>query len=229
MLDLLYQDAKLRVFNKPANISLLQDRHSETNLWAHICKLEGKPYLIHRLDKGTSGVLLVARNQATQTQITRQFAQRNVRKAYLAWVVGHFPAGRTYQINLPLCKGRKSRYRVAGQRDQIVLRGRQYQVSQDREGVDAFTSARTLIQTRQHSLLLLHPKTGRSHQLRVHLSWLGFPIVGDHLYGDNKDPKQKGERLMLHCLQIKLPGLKCFKAPCAWTIHYTSFCVWMTC
>ena len=213
MIDLLHEDPDLWVLNKPANISLLADRQSPQNLWQALQLMADKPYLVHRLDKGTSGVLLVARNQKTQTELTRQFAQHQVNKTYAAWVTGHFPKGNTYHIHLPLCKGRKSRYRVAGERHRIELAQHTFRVEQDRDGVTAFTSARVVMHTVHHSLLLLKPVTGRTHQLRVHLSWLGYPLVGDHLYGNKNDPQQAGERLMLHCLKIKVPKRRVFKAP----------------
>ena len=204
MIDLLHQTDDLWLINKPANLSLLRDRSTDEHLWGHIKQELGKAYLVHRLDKGTSGSLLVARNQSTQRQLTQAFAQRHVRKFYLAWVVGKFPQSHTYSIDLPLCKGRKSRYRVAGNRQDIVANGRQYQVRQSRDGVAALTRARCMARQGQHSLLLLQPKQGRTHQLRVHLSWIGFPIVGDHLYGAPEDPQQRHWRLLLHCHRLIL-------------------------
>ena len=137
MPDVIYEDSDLRVYDKPANVSLLADRSGAQNLWDEIKAQGEKPYLVHRLDKGTSGVLLVARNQACQRKLTRAFAARSVHKYYLAQVVGQFPRGHTYRIDLPLCKGRKSRYRVAGERAAIELHGRRYEVEQTREGLGA--------------------------------------------------------------------------------------------
>lgn len=205
-ISMLYEDQDLRVFNKPANISLLADRSGANNLWEHIKTLGEKPYLVHRLDKGTSGILLIARNQACQRELTRAFNARLVHKFYLAKVVGHFPTGRTYKIDLPLCKGRKSRYRVAGDRERIKLTGTGFSVEQNREGVQAITLARYLGRRNGHSWLLLKPTTGRTHQLRVHLSWLDFPIVGDHLYGKPNSVNQQAPRMMLHCHRLIVPG-----------------------
>jgi tRNA pseudouridine32 synthase/23S rRNA pseudouridine746 synthase/23S rRNA pseudouridine1911/1915/1917 synthase len=212
MLDLIYQDSDLRVYDKPANVSLLADRSGADNLWDEIKAQGEKPFLVHRLDKGTSGVLLVARNQACQRSLTRAFAARGVHKYYLARVVGQFPHGHTYRIDLPLCKGRKSRYRVAGDRAAIQLRGRRFEVEQTRDGLAACTLVRCIEQTQTHSLLLAKPITGRSHQIRVHLSWLGYAIVGDYLYGKPDDPLQSADRLMLHCHRIAVPGYGSFSA-----------------
>jgi len=200
-----HQTDDLWVLDKPANLSLLADRSGADNLWSLIKQQPGKPYLVHRLDKGTSGVLLIARNAQTQRHLTRAFAQHQVRKFYLAWVSGSFPSGRTYHIDLPLCRGRKSRFRVAGERHNITLQDNRYSVVQDRPGIDAYTRVRCLRTAGPYSLLAVQPRHGRSHQIRVHLSWLGYPIKGDHLYGRPADSAQQAARLMLHCHRLVVP------------------------
>ena len=99
----------LWVYDKPAGVPLLADRTAQPDLWSTLKDRPQKPYLVHRLDKGTSGILLVARNQRTQSALTSAFNQRSVKKFYLAWVVGDFPRGATLTIDLPLRRGRKSR------------------------------------------------------------------------------------------------------------------------
>ena len=212
-LELLHEDQSLRAYNKPSNISLLRDRGGADNLWQILQAADEKPYLVHRLDKGTSGILLVARTQAAQTDLTKAFQAQDISKFYLAWVVGHFKCGQTHYIDLPLCKGRKSRYRVAGNRSDIKQADERFSVTQDREGVTATTRARGLLQTKNHTLMMLKPLSGRTHQLRVHLSWLGFPIVGDHLFGKPADSNQIAPRLMLHCHRLAVPGWGSFRAP----------------
>lgn len=212
MLEVLRETDNLRAYNKPANISLLRDRSGAEDLWQILQATGEKPYLVHRLDKGTSGVLLVARTQAAQTDLTRAFQAQAVAKFYLAWVVGHFTCGLTHQIDLPLCTGRKSRYRVAGNRSEIKQKGSSFSVTPDRQGFEATTRARGLLQTKNHTLMLLKPCSGRTHQIRVHLSWLGFPVVGDHLYGKPTDPNQIAPRLMLHCHRLAVPRWGVFKA-----------------
>ena len=86
------------------------------------------------------------------------------------------------------------------------------EVEQTREGLAATTLVRCLQQTQSHSLLLAKPITGRTHQIRVHLSWLGHAIVGDHLYGKPDAPEQSAARLMLHCHRIAVPGYGSFSA-----------------
>ena len=117
----------------------------------------------------------------------------------------------THTINLGLKKGRKNRYRVAGQRAQIQKRGLLWDLNASRlDGHESITRLRTLTCSQRRSLLLLHPRTGRSHQLRVHLSWIGYPIMGDHLYGSPEDPAQHAPRLQLHCHRLSVPGFGTF-------------------
>lgn len=215
----LFDSDDLMVLNKPSGISLLEDRSGADNLWRTL-QSTGKPFLVHRLDKGTSGVLLVAKSQAAQSGLTKLFSAREVRKFYVAKVVGEFPAGQTLTINLPLKPGRKSRYRVAGQRKNIEQVGTDFLLRSASEGgFDAVTRVRSLGVTGGHSWLLAQPLTGRSHQLRVHLAWIGHPIVGDSLYGKQSDPAQAAERLMLHCHRLVVPGSGTFKA----TIPFVDF------
>ena len=219
----IFEDQDLWVFDNPAGLPLLRDQTDRTCLW-DVLKARGKPYLVHRLDKGTSGCLIVAKTQAAQSALTREFAARRVHKFYIAAVQGQFPATRTQAINLPLCKGRKSRYRVAGLRETINYAANCYSVAQDREGVDALSLARTVPMDRTGqpnqnpsksgvSILVVKPRTGRTHQIRVHLAWIGFPILGDYLYGKPQDPKQARPRLMLHCHKLSIPDGRNFFAP----------------
>jgi len=220
VLDVLYRSSDLLVLNKPANVSLRAERSGEVGYWDQLQAELGtdKPYLVHRLDKGTSGVLLVALNPAAQRALTRAFQAREIGKFYLAWVVGRLDLTATHSIDLPLRKGRKSRFRVAGRRDQIVRTGRTWHLDAaagdaDADGHPSITRLRTLATAERRALLLLKPRTGRSHQLRVHLAWIGHPILGDHLYGNPDDPQQRAERLQLHCHRLSVPGFGTFSAP----------------
>ena len=218
MLDVICQTEQLLVVNKPANVSLLADRSGAPSFWDTLrAELHPrKPYLVHRLDKGTSGVLLVALNQDTQRQLTQAFQQRRVGKYYLAWVVGRLASPCTLQISLPLRRGRKSRFRVAGPRDQIYRAGSHWQLKapqlSDSEGLPSHTRLRPLIAGDLRSLVLLKPTTGRTHQLRVHLAWIGHPILGDHLYGQPNSPAQQAPRLQLHCHRLHVYGSQAYRA-----------------
>ena len=146
--------------------------------------------LVHRLDRDTSGLLLLARDALTHRQLSQAFAARCVRKTYLARVQG-VPPGRGGVIDQPLARiaTRPPRYGVVP-----VAAG----------GKPALTRWRRLRQGAggAWSLLLLQPHTGRSHQLRVHLAALGHPILGDPLYGPEGDGPWPG--LQLHAAGLRL-------------------------
>ncbi|NIP15645.1 MAG: RNA pseudouridine synthase [Pseudomonadales bacterium] len=215
-IDVIHENDDLLVLNKPANVALLADRSGAPCYWDALKQALGdrQPYLVHRLDKGTSGVLLVALRQEVQRELTRAFQQSTVRKFYVAWVVGSLALSSTHTIDLPLRRGRKSRFRVAGPREHIRRQGQRWCLTEpDTDGHAAITRLRTLSEGDGRSLLLLAPRTGRSHQLRVHLSWVGYPIVGDHLYGRPADPLQRADRLQLHCHRLVVPVYGTFRAP----------------
>jgi tRNA pseudouridine32 synthase/23S rRNA pseudouridine746 synthase/23S rRNA pseudouridine1911/1915/1917 synthase len=212
MPEVLFEDEDVWVYDKPSGISLLRDRSGASCLWDELVASGPKPYLVHRLDKGTSGCLIVAKHQTAQSHLTRRFGEHAVAKHYLAATVGDFPAGFTSTIDLPLCRGRKSRYRVAGPRDTITCSHQTYRVTQDREGLASLSRARRVRSTGARSLVAIKPLTGRTHQIRVHLAWIGYPIVGDHLYGKAGDVNQQANRLMLHCHKLAFPGYS-FVAP----------------
>lgn len=213
MLEYIYLDDDLAVVNKPSGVALLADRSGAPCLWDSLREELGKPLLVHRLDKGTSGVLAVARNRATQSRLTRAFQQRDVRKIYLARVRGTLRVRGTGTIDLPLRPGRKSRYRVAGNRNGIVRRADCWLHTAPDEGHPSCTRFRVLHAQAANTCLLLQPLTGRTHQLRVHLSWIGHPILGDNLYGSPDAPEQRAQRLMLHALHLRLPGYLRMTAP----------------
>jgi tRNA pseudouridine32 synthase / 23S rRNA pseudouridine746 synthase len=149
----------------------------------------------------------VALDQKTQSALTRAFNRREVRKFYLAWVAGCMPGRGTQTIDLPLKPGRKSRYRVAGQRSSIERDEQGWTIAAaEPEGHPSQTRVRVLVHEGARSLLLLQPLTGRTHQLRVHLSWIGHPILGDTLYGRPGAPEQAAPRLQLHCHRLVVPG-----------------------
>ena len=210
-LPILFEDAHLLAIDKPVEVSFLRDRAGAPCVWDMLVARQKaiggpRPLQVHRLDKGTSGVLLVALSREAQSSLTRQFADREVRKAYVAVTLGVPDPGRAV-VDLPLREGRKKRYRVAGQREHIAVSrdARPARVAlakrDDLPGKPAFESAtsyRVLRESNGRALVLLRPYTGRTHQLRVHLAWTGTPIVGDHLYGSPRDPAQQAARLLLH-------------------------------
>ena len=244
----LFSSDALLVLDKPSGVSMFADRVGAETLWPQLLAQFGRLLPVHRLDKGTSGVLVLARQQFMQQHLNRVFSSGSqqavqqqareqaraavgqpasrrsnaadaatLRKYYVARVTGKLRLAGTGLIDLPLMPGRKSRYRVAGPRDAIERQGTRWILRglPDSKAVAARTGLRVLTPRgneqqpddapRGDSLLMLRPLTGRTHQLRVHLSWIGHAIRGDHLYGNPKDPAQQHSRLALHCHRLVLP------------------------
>lgn len=145
--------------------------------------------IVHRLDRATSGVMICAKNLHTASMLSRQFAERKAYKVYLA-VVSRVPCDAKARIDLPIARNlnRPSTFKVDGKGKSAVT---DYVVRR--------------INGDGTALIELHPMTGRTHQLRVHLAYIGCPIVGDPIYGLGKF----SDRLMLHAwqLEITIPGI----------------------
>ncbi len=216
MFEIIHRSADLLVIDKPSGAALFADRTGAPCLWDDIKSHLGAtaPLPVHRLDKGTSGVLLIALTKARQAMLNRAFNDRSIGKFYAARVVGDLRLSGTGVIELPLRKGRKSRYRVAGQRAAIERVGDRFTLAaRADDGLECETRVRVVRHGEGFTLLSLQPVTGRTHQLRVHLAWIGHPIVGDHLYGDPSADAQRWPRLALHCHRIRLPDGTTFHAP----------------
>ena len=144
-----------------------------------------RPGIVHRLDKDTSGLLLVAKNRLAQANLSQQFKNRVVKKTYLTLVQGKLtPEKGTIEAAI----GRDPSHR---QRMAIVAKGR-----------EARTEYRVIKYIGNYSLLEIKPETGRTHQIRVHLAAIGFPVVGDATYG-LKSPRLP--RQFLHASKIGFP------------------------
>jgi 23S rRNA pseudouridine1911/1915/1917 synthase len=216
-LDVIYQDDALLVLNKPAGVVVHPGAGNATGtivnaLLAHDPEIVDvgdaeRPGIVHRLDKETSGVLVIARTAAALADLQTQFKQRAVRKTYLALCIGDVQPERGV-IDRPIARDPSHRQRMA-----IVTGGR--------PAVTRFVvTERLRIEDRPYSLVRAHPETGRTHQIRVHLAALGFPVVGDLLYGAKRDPfsVRIAPRHLLHASEIKLvpPGAlepRAFHAP----------------
>jgi 23S rRNA pseudouridine1911/1915/1917 synthase len=150
-----------------------------------------RPGIVHRLDKDTSGVIIAAYNDHALAFLSDQFKNRKVRKCYGALVRG--------SLTVPF--GFIETHIIRDPRDR-----KRFTISPD-QGKSALTRYRVIRSWGTHSLLLLRPHTGRTHQLRVHLRHIGHPILGDPLYGI-PDPRFPGVSLMLHAksLRLILPG-----------------------
>ena len=182
-INILYEDDHIVVVNKQPGLVVhpAPGHFSGTlvnGLLYHCPNLGGiggelRPGIVHRLDKDTSGTLVVAKNDAAHTHLSRQFKSRNVKKEYLALVHGHMKsaAGR---IRLPIGRHPVDRKRMS---------------TVSRRGRTAETQWKTREKYQGFALLEVHLKTGRTHQIRVHCSALHHPIVGDKVYGPRKPEK----------------------------------------
>lgn len=187
-LDLLYEDNDLVIVNKPAGLLSVPGR-GEDKQDSMLNRLQSEypeAQTVHRLDMDTSGILLFARHADAQRAMSRLFEQRRIHKRYLAWVWG-VPKEARGRINLPLIADWPNRPR---QKIDYTL------------GKPALTHYQLLTANQQHSLIQLEPVTGRSHQLRVHMSALGHPILGDPLYGIALS-RCASPRLLLHAEQLQ--------------------------
>ena len=211
MFDVLFEDDDYVVIEKPSGVSLLRDRAGLPNIFDAIRKQFPEAKLVHRLDKGTSGILVVARTKSFQAFASRQFAKRSVRKFYVAVVAGHIAKGRSLTIDLPLNPGRKGRYRIAGLREEIRGRREGWFIDSD-AGHPSISRVRVLETGMRRSLVLIQPLSGRTHQIRVHLSWIGHAIVGDALYGVPASDEQSWPRMLLHSTCVCLSPLHTFKS-----------------
>ncbi|MFP4321008.1 MAG: RluA family pseudouridine synthase [Anaerolineales bacterium] len=195
-LDVLHEDDALVVIHKPAGLVVHPAPGNESGtlvnaLLARYPDLgaDGAPEragIVHRLDKDTSGVILVARTAAAQAHLMAQFQERTVHKTYWA-LCERQPRTESGRIDAPIGRDPRQRKRMA-----VVHSGK-----------PAVTEYHTLDVFEDHTLLAAHPETGRTHQVRVHLAFIGCPVVGDRVYGPRKQ-RIKLSRLFLHAQAITI-------------------------
>jgi tRNA pseudouridine32 synthase / 23S rRNA pseudouridine746 synthase len=192
---ILHLDAQLVVADKPAGLPSVPGRPAELHdcLWHRVRDIVPDALVVHRLDMATSGLMLFARGIEVQRSLSRAFAERRLDKRYVAVVAGQMPAARG-EIDLPLVADWPNRPR---------------QCVDAERGKPSLTLYRVLSEdkTSETTRVELEPRTGRSHQLRVHLQAIGHPILGDELYAD--EPwSSRTARLMLHAsaLGFEHPG-----------------------
>ncbi len=199
-LTIVYEDDDLLVINKPAGLIVHpapgHPNHTLVNaVLSHLSSLPDigdslRPGIVHRLDKDTSGLMLVAKNSTAQLNLASQFKARSVVKAYLALVKGHLTPEDGI-IEAPIGRDRSHRERMA-----IVA---------ENKGREARTKYHVVNYTGNYSLLEIRTETGRTHQIRVHLTAIGYPVMGDKVYGV-ESPYLSRQFLHASCLGFHLPS-----------------------
>lgn len=197
-LDIVYEDASLIVVNKPPGMVVHPAPGHSTgtlvNALLHHCRdLTGiggvaRPGIVHRLDKDTSGLVLVAKTAAALENLSAQFKERQVQKVYLALVKGRVEPASGW-IDAPIGRHRVHRKKMA----------------LNEGGREAQTHYTVEKQFREYALVRVEPKTGRTHQIRVHLASIGYPILGDRLYGHLRGaPVPRLGRQALHAYRLEV-------------------------
>lgn len=201
-LPIIYLDDNVIVINKPIGVlshskGAMNDEFTVADFFGRYSTYNAdtnRPGIVHRLDRDTSGVMIGARNAETATMLQKQFADRRTKKTYLAIVDG-LPKAFKAQIDLPIGRNPSapSTFRV------------------DVKGKPALTKYEVIAATDTNALVKMYPRTGRTHQLRVHMKYINTPITGDKVYGKAAD------RLYLHAasLEITIPisDRRVFEAP----------------
>lgn len=195
-LDIIYEDSDIIVVNKPKGMVVHPANGNPdgtlVNAILSICKnsLSGiggelRPGIVHRLDKDTSGLIIVAKNDKTHINMSEQIKERNVKKTYIALVRGNVPEEEA-TINMPIGRSTKDRKKMA-----VTKNGKQ-----------AITHFKVLKRYSKYTLLEIKIETGRTHQIRVHMAEIGYPVVGDAVYSNGKN--EFGiEGQMLHAYKLE--------------------------
>ncbi|MGH2429797.1 MAG: RluA family pseudouridine synthase [Candidatus Limnocylindria bacterium] len=199
-IEVAYEDATMLIVDKPAGLVVHPSAGHESGTLVHALLGRaqergeplgsiagvGRPGIVHRLDRDTSGLLLVAKTDDAQQSLMRQFGARSVGKEYLALVRGEPPASRG-RVEASVGRDPRDRQRMA-----VVANGR-----------EAATEYELLGTAGGYALLALHPLTGRTHQIRAHLAYLGLPIAGDQRYGGGLGPGGL-RRQFLHAARLRV-------------------------
>ncbi|MCC6934521.1 MAG: RluA family pseudouridine synthase [Candidatus Yanofskybacteria bacterium] len=201
-LPVIYEDAHLFAINKPYGIAVHKVSPTDPQITVADMLVAERPYLagvgesplrpgiVHRLDKETSGIMVIAKDQPTFEYLKNLFQTRQTQKEYLALVHGR-PAQASGTIDAPLGKlGTKQTTQIKGKRELVVR--------------DAVTDYEVLRSYPDYTLVRAMPKTGRTHQIRVHLKHIGCPLAGDKLYAAKKPLPPGLERLFLHAWKLRL-------------------------
>lgn len=203
-LDIIYEDNDIIVINKPKGMVVHPANGNPdgtlVNAVMAICKdsLSGiggeiRPGIVHRLDKDTSGAIIVAKNDKAHVNLSEQLKEHKVKKTYLALVRGIIKENEA-TINMPISRSNKDRKKM----------------DVNKEGKEAITHFKVLRRYKnKYTLLQINLETGRTHQIRVHLSYIGYPIIGDEVYSNGKNEWDiKGQCLHAWNLEFMHPITK---------------------
>ena len=180
-IEIIYEDEDIIVVNKPKGMVVHPANGNPdgtlVNAIMNICKdsLSGiggeiRPGIVHRLDKDTSGLLIVAKNDMAHVKMSEQIKNHEVKKTYIALVRGVIKENEA-TIDMPIGRSRTDRKKMAVAKD----------------GKNAVTHIKVLKRYDKYTLLEINIETGRTHQIRVHLSHIGYPIIGDYIYSNGKN------------------------------------------
>lgn len=197
-LDVLYEDTDLVAINKPAGMVVHPAHGNETGTlvnaalgrWPEMRRVTGEERagVVHRLDKDTSGVIVLAKTNPALKSLQAQFKSRTTEKRYAALVEG-VPASSTGVIDAPIGRDPKQRKRMA-----VVKK----------DGRPSVSRYSVLESFPRHALLDVNLLTGRTHQIRVHMAWLGHPVAGDRVYGFRKTSIPLKDRIFLHAAELQV-------------------------
>lgn len=195
-LDVVYEDNDIIVINKPKGLVVHPGNGNPDNTLANAimarCKdsLSGiggnlRPGIVHRLDKDTSGLIIIAKNDKAHLNMSEQIKNREVKKTYIALVRGNIVENEA-TVNMPIARSKKNRMKMAV----------------DRNGKEAITHVKVLKRYGDCTLIEVNIETGRTHQIRVHLAEIKYPVIGDMIYSNGKN-KFNVEGQMLHASKLE--------------------------
>ena len=199
-LDIIYEDKDILIINKEKGIVVHPGNGNPDGTLVNAvmakckCSLSGiggkiRPGIVHRIDKDTSGLIIIAKNDNSHINLSNQIQNRQVKKTYIALVRGIIKENEA-TINMPIGRSTKDRKKMAV----------------TKTGKEAITHFKVLKRYEDYTLLEVKIETGRTHQIRVHLSEIGYPIVGDEVYSNGKNPfNVKGQMLHAAKLTFKHP------------------------